>query len=502
MSDLSVLSGVGKIVKLTLLGLKRKLWSNWQQGYTPMKTLRRVTKLLYMLVFLFGITNVLGLIEESGEIGFRSVSAQAGDQISISEHSYSTKHMLDGHQSLALGVQPTEKPHAPPLRTIREEILRLVEAPVFPHRNTSNLLPGEVRPLREKLVQHIAEWLEKEPLAPLVVDIGLAGREVFFAHSGEIILALSLSLPHLEDPLRQEVVSFLDVQWEEHFPLGSQRWYPPGQGKRRERHPLPPGLIESLQPSTGPHPFANMYAVWSYAFYADRWDPVAKTWPEIRRCWEDFRRLHLPLQHRRDALWANAYLAGMIGLLRIARTLEREVEVVAGIEDAEQLARWCLDRFRRDVARLPLPIFENVGHFDRWRAEDMGGFFIPLPPHHKAKPDKFHGLTPEVGVFLARQAPESVNAYLEFVGRTLPGWYLVGEERQLHFGENFVDYPDFSLSIFQAQALLGGRSACELACWVDMPWCVGDAYFVQKLAICLHLSVSGIEIVQAGKPGN
>ena len=454
-----------------------------------MQALERMTTSVRILVFSLGIANLLALIEGYGGLGFPSIFARAEDRVECADYLASSERVLKSDQSSALGVQPLEKSEGRRLGTIREEILRLVETPVFPHRNTPNLLPGEVRPLREKLVQHIAEWLEKEPLAPLVVDIGLAGREVFFAHSGEIILALSLSIPHLEDPLRQEVVSFLDVQWEEHFPLGSQRWYSPGQGKRRERHPLPPGLIEGLQPSTGPHPFANMYAVWSYAFYADRWDPVAKAWPEIRQCWEDFRRLHLPLQDRRDALWANAYLAGMIGLLRIARTLDREVEVVAAIVDAEQLARWCLDRFRRDVARLPLPIFENVGHFDRWRAEDMGGFFIPLPPHHKAKPDKFHALTPEVGVFLARQAPESVNAYLEFVERTLPGWYLVGEERQFHFGENFVDYPDFSLSIFQAQAFLGGRSVCELARWVDIPWCVGDAYFVQKLAICLHLAV-------------
>ncbi len=465
-----------------------------------MQAIQRVTTSVRILVFFLGIANSLGFIEGNGGLGFPSISARAGDQVDCSDHLASSGQVQKGDQSLAFGVQPPEKSEGPPLGTIREEILRLVETPVFPHRDTSNLLPGEVRPLREKLVQHIAEWLEKEPLAPLVVDIGVAGREVFFAHSGEIILALSLSLPHLEDPLRQGVVSFLDGQWEKHFPLGSQRWYPVGQGKRRERHALPPGAIENLQPGGGPHPFANMYAVWAYAFYADRWDPVAKAWPEIRECWQDFRRLHLPLQHRRDALWANAYLAGMVGLLRIAKTLDREGEVVAAIEDAEQLAQWCLERFRRDVARLPLPIFENVGHFDRWRAEDMGGFFIPLPPHHKAKPDKFHGLIPEVGVFLGRQAPESVNAYLEFVERTLPGWYLVGEERQLHFGENFVDYPDFSLSIFQAQAFLGDRSVCELARWVDIPWCIGDAYFVQKLAVCLHVSVSSIEIIQVGEP--
>jgi hypothetical protein len=428
-------------------------------------------------------------------------SASAGVKGHTAEQDAGTHQETSRDNKREIQVPTDAEPEFVPRGVLRQEIIRLAERPVFRFRDTAGVLPEEMKPLQEDLAGHIRQWLENEPLAPLVVDIGLAGREIFFAHSGEVIRALSLAIPHLPEPLRKEVISFLDVQWEEHFPLGTQAWYPLGEGKRRERHLWPPNSLENLQPVPGPHPFAHLYAVWCYAFYADRGDRVSKAWPQIYRCWEDFRRTHLPLESRRDALWANGYLAGLIGFLRIAKNLGQQTEISAALDDGEQLGQWCVERFRDGAARLDLPIFENVGQFDRWRAEDMGGFFLPLPPHHKAKPDKFHGLTPEVGQLFVRQAPEAAAAYLKFVDRSLPGWYLVGEERQLHFGENFVDYPDFALSIFQAQAFLGNQPAGQLARWVDIPWCVGDPYFVEKLAICLHVAVVTEEMMQAREPG-
>ena len=63
---------------------------------------------------------------------------------------------------------------------------------------------------------------------------------------------------------------------------------------------------------------------------------------------------------------------------------------------------------------------------------------------------------------------------------------MTGEERQFHFGENYCDYPDFALAVFEARAYIERAPAARLAGWIDMPWCPGDLYFIRKLALVLE----------------
>jgi hypothetical protein len=141
--------------------------------------------------------------------------------------------------------------------------------------------------------------------------------------------------------------------------------------------------------------------------------------------------------------------------------------------------------YQHSAESAAIPKFDNVQEFDRWRAAGASSFFFRLSGH-KAKPAVFHGLTPEVGRLLVERAPEATQRFMTLVDRSLPGWYLAGEERQFHFGENYVDYPDFALAIFQARAYAEQAPAKRLARWIDVPWCPADLYYVQKLAIILE----------------
>ena len=51
---------------------------------------------------------------------------------------------------------------------------------------------------------------------------------------------------------------------------------------------------------------------------------------------------------------------------------------------------------------------------------------------------------------------------------------------------DFVDYPDNTLGIFTAQALLGGpERRARAGAAVDIPLCEGDLFFIEKLALAL-----------------
>ncbi|MFA0748636.1 MAG: hypothetical protein EORIYHIE_002505 [Candidatus Fervidibacter sp.] len=69
-----------------------------------------------------------------------------------------------------------------------------------------------------------------------------------------------------------------------------------------------------------------------------------------------------------------------------------------------------------------------------------------------------------------------------------PTWHLVGEERQVHYGERFVDPPDFSLNAFKAYAWLLDAPASELAKKVDIPFCRADLSYAVKIALVLERS--------------
>jgi len=363
----------------------------------------------------------------------------------------------------------------------------------FPLRDTREAIPENLRPLQSELDAFVDEWLKAELLAPLRVEIGLSGCEYFFDQSGEIFWALSLAWPHLSPRTQGEVREFLAALWEEFPPYDGRCFLPVDRGARREGYVLPKLPSRRDARERLPHPFANMYGIWAYAHYLDEWPRVREKYGELRGCWQSFKKskqtwsAQEKMEH--EELFANAYLGAMLGLMRIGKYLNDTKTQAELASEADKLAQWTLERFRRNTEEPMLPPFANVNEFDRWRAEGMGGFFWQQTPH-KAKPVQFQGLVPEVGSWLRANAPDAARKYLDFVDRSLPGWYLMAEERQFHFGENYIDFPDFSLSIFQAKAYLGGSQPEQLAEWVDIPFCPGDAYFVEKLAILLHVAAN------------
>ena len=93
---------------------------------------------------------------------------------------------------------------------------------------------------------------------------------------------------------------------------------------------------------------------------------------------------------------------------------------------------------------------------------------------------------PEIAAAVRNHAGEAARFYLSIIDVVMPGWYLAGEERQVHFGENFVDYPDQALSIFRAKALIERAGRKELERLLDLPWCPGDLFYIEKLVRILE----------------
>jgi hypothetical protein len=64
------------------------------------------------------------------------------------------------------------------------------------------------------------------------------------------------------------------------------------------------------------------------------------------------------------------------------------------------------------------------------------------------------------------------------------GWFMAFGDR-LVGGENYTNPAHFSRALFAGAALIEQLPPDQLAGFIDVPWCKGDFYFIEKCALAL-----------------
>ncbi|MGQ9525244.1 MAG: outer membrane protein assembly factor BamB family protein [Armatimonadota bacterium] len=363
-----------------------------------------------------------------------------------------------------------------------------------PRRSTAPRLDTNVSVLAERIQQTAAQVLSRK-WAPLCLEPGLAGREVAFAYSSELFEALAWAYPHLGPSLQTRAKALLAEHWRLHNPCSPAGRYQLTAGARREWYWLPPSVLAGPMEDQ-PHPFGGMYAV---ALYADRCGErrsVLEQWPMLKQTFSSFMESGWALDPEKGDLNANRYLASLLAFSNLAAQAgdaeARRLAVTAArlVQDA-LLAWW--DR----AGSLQMPGVGGVAELDRFIGSG-NALFLRLRPH-RAKLGLFHGLTPKVAALVrSRRLAEVRNVWTLFA-RLCPTWYLVGEERQVHYGENYLDPPDFAMSAFRAYAWLCGAGGKELAARTDIPFCRADLYYLTKLSIAADRASAENKAVQRSR---
>lgn len=358
-----------------------------------------------------------------------------------------------------------------------------VEGSAIPTQRAPGLPTPTYEGLREQLISTISEILSKRWM-PLYVEPGLAGREFAFDDSGEMFETLSWAYPHLPPDLQDRIEAFLAREWQIHPPFAKTAWYPLDEGEAREWVPIPGDLRQRWHVDPQPHPFGNLYAVWLYATRCNKWEQVKSLWQMIRRCFDEFAQMGWQLNPEKGDLFANRYLASLIAFQRMAERFgdtEASQKAKGMIEVMRKaLVAW----WRRSAESVKLPIFLNISEWDAF-IHDGDVLFYRIVPH-KAKLALLHDLTPEVASFLKAEVPDAVEKIWRTFEILCPTWHLVGEERQVHYGENYIDPPDFALDAFRGLKWLCNASHEELLRRIDMPLCRADLSYGMKLASALE----------------
>jgi hypothetical protein len=351
-------------------------------------------------------------------------------------------------------------------------------------------VPGEHAPapappdLKAQLRAAVAELLERR-WAPLCVEPGLAGREFFFAHSAEAFAALAWAWPHLAgDPLQARVRDWLAAEWEQHPPFSERGACELSSGARREYHPLAGADLTRDAADRPPHPFGHLPAVWLYAARVGETNRVRAAWPQLRAVFADWEKTGWRLDGARGDLHANRYFGALLALTNLA-ALAGDAETAARARArAESLARDLAAWWARAAREGTLTSFGGVAELDRFIGSGDALSFRVRPHRHKLA--LFRDLTPELAAWVRATVAEAAARVWEAFTGVHHTWWLAGEERQVHFGENYLDPPDLALGAFQALAWLRNAPAAELARRVDRPFCRADLAHLTKLALALE----------------
>jgi hypothetical protein len=352
-----------------------------------------------------------------------------------------------------------------------------------PTQRAQQPTPLTTRQVGQMLAHSVAELLSRS-WAPLFVDPGLAGRDFWFDDSGETFEALAWAYPHLDPDLQHRVTTRLAEEWTGHPPLTEQALYPLQEGAGREYFPVPDSLRTGSGDGNRPHRFANVYAVWLYAERCHEWDRVLSAWPRMKALLDDFLRTHWQLDGDRGDLYANRYLASLLAAERMADKAGDS----AAAEQANTLAHRTADAliawWQRAAAGGAVTASNGVAQLDRFIGNGDAISFRVAPHRHKLA--LLAGLSPEVAEVVRTRALAAVEKVWQTVDVLYRTWPLAGEERQVHFGENFMDPPDLSLGCFAGMAWLQSASPAELKLRLDIPFCRADLTYITKLALVLE----------------
>lgn len=379
-------------------------------------------------------------------------------------------YWITGSQLLCLAPESPKEKAA--IRTIKSSEFTLQRAEPSKTPTTTNTA-------RALLAKAVTESLETS-WAPLFIEPGLAGREFFFAESGDLFTALSLAFPHVPSEMQSKIKERLTAEFRERAPFSEDSLYSLTNGTRRELFAAPNFVLKRLGNDKPAHRFGGIYSVWLYAERCKAWPTVIDRWPEIEAQFQSFKKEN-PKFGEKPELYFNRYFASLIALADIAENAQQpkvSFEAQRMIQNiSETLVQWWND------AGATLTSFNGSSELDSFIGKGDKFSFAVFPHRHKIA--LFKDLTPEIGDMVRGRAVEASDQVWKQFSSLYATWPVQGEERQVHFGENFVDTPDLALGGFEALAFVQKGSSSALLKKVGEPFCKGDLYYIEKLALAL-----------------
>jgi len=340
----------------------------------------------------------------------------------------------------------------------------LAETPDFAVRAEGS----EAARVRARLREHVAAFVDGYPWKAFHNTLGISGYEAYFNHPDEMVYSFSIALPQLDADTAETTRRFLAEQVRA-LPPYAREGFENRRGRPRERYAVPDGL--RLGGKGKANGTLGVYALWAYGFWAEvpkaaetHWDAVkARMAPLLEKPYAF--DIDVPDDTHDEAERLTADLAGLVGLARLART----------VGDAETAKRARAKTLELLTLRVNLErVNPKVLHRSHAASKSL----------HNAKLTRYGDLVPEVGRAVADLSGGLGRARLAAFRAKRNAWYLAFAERLIG-GENYVSPPHMGRAMMAGATFIERLPGERLLRFVDVPWCDGDFYFIEKCTYSL-----------------
>jgi hypothetical protein len=316
--------------------------------------------------------------------------------------------------------------------------------------------------LRKELSSSVSELISRQ-WRPLVFPPGKHPREAyrFFIEPTETLLSLARAYDYINGNLQQEVRQYVARM---NSPGGAldgptgRHTYEPNAGEIRSLYDVPAEQLFRVNNDITRQTVARLYPLWL-------WAHVSGDWTRIGRHWQQLRGLASETPNAMEKDCRNGYLAGLIAYCRMARRMGDDAAVEKGLVAAHRVLR---ERLVYELAHTrgglvaQVPVSRSI--FSRWRH-----------------------LTPEVGRLCASYAAQTQKHLSDiYVDYHRPTWHLAWNVETMWRNECPFVFPTMSAEVFAARALILREPAEKLTCFLDIPWCKADLFYIQKLVFCIE----------------
>ncbi|MBE0545941.1 MAG: DUF1080 domain-containing protein [Verrucomicrobia bacterium] len=319
-----------------------------------------------------------------------------------------------------------------------------------------------------KLDQHVTEFLEGAPWMPFHHTLGISGHEVYFNHPAEMFSALAIAKKFLPSATGERVKEFLAAQLRDWPPYAADG-FDNKTGRARESYDVPAELRIAGRGKAASA--FGVYAFWAYCHYVESDALSVAHWPAIKSRMQPLLTGNYVFAVARkdprkdEAEKLNGDIAGLIGMVRLARLIGDGAAEPQAIERLRSLLE-----MRVNLERVNPNILEATESSTKHL--------------HISKLARFCQLTPEVGEAVRRFTDGCGAARLKNFREVRNGWHLAFGDRLIG-GENYTNPLHFSKALFDGAVMVESLPAEQIFSFVDVPWCKGDFYFIEKCAYAL-----------------
>jgi len=298
--------------------------------------------------------------------------------------------------------------------------------------------------------------------------LGISGYETQFSHPDHLFLALAFCYPQLDRGEQDLVRQFLSERWLE-LPPFAEAGYEPRVGQPRELYIVPESLRHSdknvAQSALG------VYSAWAACHYVGLDAILADSWPEIQRRMQPLLTREYSFDIRADAYRhdeaqrLNGDAAGLLGYIHLAQQMQDQAAVDEGCRRLRQVLE-----LRVNLDRVNSRVVEPTS---------AGSHEL-----HNFRLARYCDLTPEIGGFVRAKGGGLAERRLAAFRAQHPAWQVAWGDRLIG-GENYTNSLSLAQALFAGAAWIERVPSVELVAWLDLPWCPGDYFFLEKCAAVL-----------------